>query len=163
MALTNGETKLKVLGPIERLRAKWQGRDLQGAVDHAGHVILEAGRSLGAIMSFESPLTSDRTVVVITAGDSKRLTAVANLFTEPGKAQFVRGDLVLFNGNQVNNYLIADQYYVGSLPLLMHLRWWMSKQPVIMLLLSLLAALLLATVLYRLLRNMALVRKQGGH
>ena len=163
MSLANGETKLKVLGPIERLRAKWQGRDLQGAVNHAGHVILEAGRSLGAIMSFESPLSSNRTVVVLTAGDSKRLTAVANLFTEPGKSQFVRGDLVLFNGDQVNNYLLGDQYNVGSLPLLMRMRWWLSRQPVVMLFLCLLASLLLATLLYRLLRNMALARKQGGH
>lgn len=163
MSLANGETKLKVLGPIERLRAKWQGRDLQGAVDHAGHVILEAGRSLGAIMSFESPLSSKRTVVVITAGDSKRLTAVTNLFTEAGKSQFVRGDLVLFNGDQVNNYMLGDQYNVGSLPLLMQMRWWLSKQPVVMLLLSLIAALLLATVLYRVVRSMALARKMGGH
>ena len=162
MSLANGETKLKVIGPIERLRAKWQGRDLEGATEHAGHVILEAGRSLGAIMSFESPLSSKRTVVVITAGDSKRLTAVANLFTEPGKSQFVRGDLVLFNGNQVNNYLMGGQYRVGSLPLLMKLRWWLSRQPVIMLILSLIAALLLATVLYRVLRRMALLRKYGG-
>lgn len=162
MSLANGETKLKVLGPIERLRAKWQGRDLQGAVDHAGHVILEAGRSLGAIMSFESPLSSKRTVVVITAGDSKRLTAVTNLFTEAGKSQFVRGDLVLFNGDQVNNYILGEQYNVGSLPLLMRMRWWLSQQPVVMLLLSLFAALLLATVLYRVMRSMALARKQGG-
>jgi cellulose synthase (UDP-forming) len=163
MSLVNGETKLKVVGPIERLRAKWQGRDIQGAVNHAGHVILEAGRSLGAIMSFESPLSSNRTVVLLTAGDSKRLTAVASLFTEPGKSQFVRGDLVLFNGDQVNNYLLGNQYNVGSLPILMHLRWWLSRQPVIMLLLCLVASLLLATLLYRLLRNMALVRKQSGH
>ncbi|MES2884725.1 MAG: UDP-forming cellulose synthase catalytic subunit [Pseudomonadota bacterium] len=163
MSITNGETKLKVLGPIERLRAKWQGRDLQGAVDHAGHVILEAGRSLGAIMSFESPLSSKRTVVVITAGDSKRLTAVTNLFTEPGKSQFVRGDLVLFNGDQVNNYHLGNQYYVGSLPILMRFRWWLSQQPVVMLFLSLIAALLLAVVLYRMLRRMAMVRKQASH
>ncbi|MES2682862.1 MAG: UDP-forming cellulose synthase catalytic subunit [Pseudomonadota bacterium] len=163
MSISNGETKLKVLGPIERLRAKWQGRDLQGAVDHAGHVILEAGRSLGAIMSFESPLSSKRTVVVITAGDSKRLTAVTSLFTEAGKSQFVRGDLVLFNGDQVNNYHLGDQYHVGSLPILMRFRWWLSQQPVVMLFLSLLAALLLSIVLYRVLRRMAMLRKQGGH
>lgn len=163
LSLANGQTKLKVLGPIERLRAKWQGRDLQAAADHAGHVILEAGHSLGAIMSFESPLSSDRTVVVLTAGDSKRLNAVANLLTEPGKAQFVRGDLVLFNGDQVNNYLLSNQYYVGSLPIMLRIRWWMSRQPVVMLFLTLLSALLLATILYRVLRRKAMGRKQGAH
>ncbi|MDP3859609.1 MAG: UDP-forming cellulose synthase catalytic subunit [Stagnimonas sp.] len=162
MALVGGTTRLNVIGPIERARARWQGRDLGGAVDHAGRVILEAGRSLGAIMSFESPLSSKRTVVVMTAGDSKRLTEVTNLFTEPGKAQFVRGDLVLFNGGQINNYQLGSQYYVGSLPLLTKLRWIFSQQPLVLILLCALAALLLATVLYRVLRRMALVRKTGG-
>ena len=162
MALVGGTTRLNLIGPIERARARWQGRDLGGAVDHAGRVILEAGRSLGAIMSFESPLSSKRTVVVMTAGDSKRLTEVTNLFTEPGKAQFVRGDLVLFNGGQINNYQLGGQYYVGSLPLLTKLRWIFSQQPLVLILLCALAALLLATVLYRVLRRMALVRKTGG-
>lgn len=163
MAVANGAIRLNVLGPVERIRARWQGRDLGGAIDHAGRAILDAGRSLGAIMSFESPLSSKRTVVVITAGDGKRLTEVANLFTEAGKSQFVRGDLVLFNGDQVNNYLLGGQYNVGHLPLLTQLRWSFSRQPALLVLLGLMAALLLAVVLYRYLRRMALARKSGGH
>ena len=163
VSVADGAVSLNVLGPIERLRARWEGRDLGGAIDHAGRVVLEAGRSLGLIMSFESPLSSKRTVVVMTAGTPKRLTEVANLFTDAGKAQFVRGDLVLFNGDQVNNYLLGPQYNVGSLPLLTHLRWWASRQPLVLVMLCLLAALLLATVLYRSLRRMAMRRKQVGH
>ena len=162
MALTGGNARLNVLGPVERARARWQGRDLTGAVDHAGRVILEAGRSLGVIMSFESPLASKRTAVVLTAADSKRLTEMTNLFTEPGKAQFVRGDLVLFNGDQINNYLLGGQYNVGHLPLLTKLRWSFARQPMFLVLLCALAALLLATVMYRVLRRMALIRKEGG-
>ncbi len=162
MSVVNGATSLKVIGPVERMRAKWQGRDIDAAMDHAGRVVLEAGRSLGAIMSFESPLSSDRTVVMFTAGDAKRLTEVANLYTESGKSQFVRGDLVLFNGDQINNYLLGNQYHVGKLPLLMGLRWWFSRQPVILILLCLLAAFALAIVLYRVLRGMATARKQGA-
>jgi cellulose synthase (UDP-forming) len=163
VAIADGAISLNVLGPIERLRARWEGRDLTGAIDHAGRVVLEAGRSLGLIMSFESPLSSKRTVVVMTAGTPKRLTEVANLFTDPGKAQFVRGDLVLFNGDQVNNYLLGEQYNVGSLPLFTQLRWWFSRQPLVLVALCLLAALLLSTVLYRSLRRMAMRRKQAAH
>lgn len=162
MAIVNGVTRLNVLGPVERVRARWEGRDLAAAADHAGRVVVEAGRSLGAIMSLESPLASERTVVVMTAGDSRRLAEVASLFTEPGKAQFVRGDLVLFNGDQINNYLLGSQYNVGSLPLLTGLRWSFSRQPVLLVLMCALAALLLATVLYRVLRRMALIRKEGS-
>ena len=162
LSVTNGATNLKVIGPIERLHAKWQGRDIDSALSHAGHVILEAGRSLGAVMSFESPLSSNRTVVMFTAGDAKRLTEVANLYTETGKSQFVRGDLVLFNGDQINNYLLGDQFHVGHLPILMKLRFWFSRQPLILVLLCLIAAFVLASLLYRVLRGMALARKQGS-
>ena len=52
--------------------------------------------------------------------------------------------------------------HVGKLPLLMGLRWWFSRQPVILILLCLLAAFALAIVLYRVLRGMATARKQGA-
>ena len=161
MSLAGGQTKLRVLGSVERIRAKWDGRDLQGAVDHAGEVILRAGRSLGAIMSFESPLKSKRTVVLFTAGDSRRLTEIASMITEAGKSQFVRGDLVLVNGDQLNNYLIGDQYTLGHLPPVMAIRWWFSRQPVLLIFMCVLAALLVAVVLYRLLRQKAMARKQN--
>lgn len=162
MAIAGGQTQLRVIGPIERLRAKWEGRDLDGAAAHAGRVILEAGKSLGAIMSFESPLSSKRTVVVLTAGDSKRLKDVAELLSAPGKTQFIRGDLVLLNGDELNHYVLAQQYSVGRLPFLMALRWWFSKQPFILVVVALIAALLIATVMFRLLRRMALARKAGS-
>jgi cellulose synthase (UDP-forming) len=45
---------------------------------------------------------------------------------------------------------------------MMRLRWWFSQQPVVLLLLSVLVGLILAVVLYRLMRRMALARKQGS-
>jgi len=161
MSMAGGEVTLRTLGPFQRLRAKWQGQNLKATADHAGRVIMNAGDSLGAIMSFESPLSSSRTAVVVTAANEKKLTAVTGLISDPGKAQFIRGDLVLFNGEQVSNYQIGDQYYLGSLPLTTQLRWWFSRQPLIMLLVSLFLSLLLATMLFRVMRKMAFSRKQG--
>ena len=161
MTIASGQSKLRVVGPTERLRAKWEGRDVAGAAEHAGQVILKAGKSLGAIMSFESPIKSGRTVVVLTAGDDERLAQVAEMFSTPGKAQFIRGDLVLLNGDELNHYNLGGQYTTGRLPFLMALRWWFSKQPFILVVLCVVAALLIATVVYRLLRRMALARKAG--
>ena len=161
MTIVDGATRLRVIGPIERLRARWQGRDVEAAQKHAGKVILEAGRSLGAIMSFESPLSSGHTAVVLTAGDAARLTDVANLFTESGKSQFVRGDLVLLNGDELNHYFMGTQYAVGHLPVWIGLRWWFSRQPLSLVFVSLIVALLLAVILYRVLRNRAIARKDG--
>lgn len=161
LTITQGGTRLNLVGPVERLRARWENRDLAGAEAHAGKVVLEAGRSLGALMSFESPIASGRTVVFVTAGDSRRLKDVAAMLSDPGKSQFVRGDLVLLNGDEVNHYILGPRYSVGRLPFLMGLRWWFSQQPIFLVLFALFSALLIATVLYRVLRQMALVRKEG--
>ncbi len=161
MTVARGETRLRVIGPVERLRARWEGRDVEGAINHAGRVILEAGRSLGGVMSFESPLSSGRTVVVLTAGDSDRLLDVARMFTDYGKVPFVQGDLVLLNGDEVNHYSLENQYAVGRLPFLLGLRWWLSQQPLILVIFVVVIALLLAAILFRLLRRMAAARKDG--
>ena len=163
MSLSGGTTKLRVIGPVERLRARWEGRDVDAAVDHAGKVILQAGRSLAAMMSFESPVSSGHTVVVLTAGDGERLAELAGILIDPGKTQFLRGDLVLLNGDEINHYVMGSQYAVGHLPFFMALRWWFAQQPVVLTFLAVLVALLVALVLFRTLRRMAVTRKSAGH
>ena len=164
MTVSGGVTRLRVIGPVERLRARWESRDIEAASEHAGRVILQAGRSLAAMMSFESPMSSGRSVVVITAGDGDRLAELAAVLTDPGKTQFLRGDLVLLNGDEINHYVMGSQYAVGHLPFLLGLRYWFAQQPVVLAFTALFAALLVALVLYRTLRRMAVTRKNpGGH
>lgn len=162
MTFTGGVTRLRVIGPVERLRARWEGRDVDAAIGHAGNVILQAGQSLAAMMSFQSPMDSDRTVVVLTAGDGERLAKMAGMLADTGKTQFVRGDLVLLNDDEINHYVMGSQYTVGHLPFFTALRWWFAQQPVVLAFVALLAALLVAVVMYRTLRRMAVVRKSGG-
>jgi cellulose synthase (UDP-forming) len=161
MTVISGLTQLRVIGPVERLRAKWENRDIDAAREHAGRIIQQAGSSLGAVMSFESPLSSKRTVVLITAGDGARLTDVAEMLTDTSKSQFISGDLVLLNGTELNHYSMGEQYSVGSLPFLLGIRWWLSHQPLFFLLMTLGVVLLLALVIYHQLRRMAIARKEG--
>jgi cellulose synthase (UDP-forming) len=162
MTFSGGVTRLRVIGPVERLRARWEGRDIDAAMDHAGNVILQAGHTLAAMMSFESPLSSGHTVVVLTAGDGDRLADLASILSDSGKTQFLRGDLVLLNGDEINHYVMGSQYAVGHLPFFTALRWWFAQQPVILAFVALFAALLVAVVMFRTLRRMAVVRKGGG-
>jgi len=161
LTTVNGVTRLSVIGPVERLRARWSGRDVDASLKHAGQVIEQAGHSLAALMSFESPLDSGKTVVFMTAGDGQRLVALANALTDSGKTQFVRGDMVLLNGDEVNAYTMGGQYAVGKLPFILGLRWWLSNQPLLLVLFALLAAALISLVVYRMLRRMAQARKEG--
>jgi cellulose synthase (UDP-forming) len=161
LSLEHDGARLRVPGPVERLRATWEGRDVQGVQQHAGEVIAAADKTLGAIMSFESPLAGQHAVVAFAAYDDARVAALANLFVEPGKSQFVRGDLVLLNGNQLSHYQVGSQYPSGHLPLLTALRWRLSRQPLQLVLISFIVATLIALMLYRALRARAIARKNA--
>lgn len=157
----NGATRLQVVGAIERLRARFEGRDLEGARAHATRMVLEAGKGLGALMSFESPLARKRTVVVFSALDDARLLALTELLDAPEHRHFVGGDLTLLNTGKVSHYDLAPQYAVGRLPFLLGVRWWFARQPLVLTIIAVLLSALLALVLYRLMRNLARSRRGG--
>lgn len=161
LAIVDGATRLKTIGPLGRLLDLWYGTGKVDALDHAGRVVLEAGKELGAIMSFESPLASEKTAVVLTAGDSERFGDVANALLDAGDRQFIRGDLVLLNGDEINHYRLNEQFTVGSLPLWTWLRYTMSQQPWWLLIVVLLVALIIAVAAYTVLRRMASARHAG--
>ena len=161
MTFTASDMRINVIGPIERLRARWESRDLSGAQRHAGNMVLGASDDLGAIMGLRSPLNRGRSVVVIAASTSNGLGQMADVLSDPGRNQFVQDELVLVSGDVVNHYDLGSRYSMGRLPLVLGLRWWLSHQPVVLVLIGLLASLLIALVLYRVLRRMAIARKEG--
>lgn len=157
----NGGTQLQVIGAVERLRARFEGRDLEGARAHATRMILEAGKSLGSLMSFESPLSSKRTVVVFSALDDSRLLDLSDVLDDPERRHFIGGDLTLLNSKKVSHYDLAPQYAVGKLPFFLGIRWWFAKQPLVLSIIAIVLSALLALVLYRLMRNLAQSRRGG--
>lgn len=161
LSLVGGTARLRVIGPFERLLGRWRGYDLSAAIDHAGQVLLEAGDALGAMMSFESPVSGGKAVVVLTAGNSERLRHVADLLLDAGDRQFLQGDLVLLNGSEINHYRLGHQFKIGRLPFFMALKHWFSTKPLGLLLLMLVIALIVAAALYRALRRMAIARHEG--
>lgn len=163
LPVTTGEggTQLQVIGAVERLRARFEGRDLEGARAHATRMILEAGKGLGSLMSFESPLSAKRTVVVFSALDDAKLLDLSAVLDDPSRRHFVGGDLTLLNTDKVTHYDLAPQYSVGKLPFLLGLRWWFAKQPLILSVIAILLSAFIALVLYRLMRNLATQRRGG--
>ncbi|TDU30910.1 cellulose synthase subunit [Panacagrimonas perspica] len=161
MTNKDGGLQLQVVGAVERLRARFEGRDLEGARAHATRMILEAGKALGSLMSFESPLSSKRTVVVFAALDEARLLELSQMLDDPARRHFIGGDLTLLNTTKVSHYELAPQYSVGRLPFFLGIRWWFAKQPLILSIVAVLLSAFLALVLYRLMRNLAQSRRGG--
>jgi cellulose synthase (UDP-forming) len=161
VTLADGATQVKLVGPVEAIRARFEGRDLKGAQEHATRMITEADKSLGTIMSLESPLSSKRTAVLFAALDDARMVELSRLLGDPARRQFIGGDLTLLNAEKVSHYDIASQYAVGKLPTFLGIRWWFARQPLFLSVIAILLSAIIALVLYRLMRNLARSRRDG--
>ena len=120
-----------------------------------GRVELKAAGDLGALISFESPLRRDRTVVAVTGATPTGLHAALAALADSGIAAGIRGDVTFVRGRNVSSYEVASSYYVGDLG------WWqviwfhLSRHPVLLVGIALLASVLAALLLYRTLRRRA--------
>ncbi|MAA73682.1 MAG: cellulose synthase catalytic subunit (UDP-forming) [Salinisphaeraceae bacterium] len=158
LSLESGQVSLRTLGWIDRVTSLIANRDIEAAQQHAGRVITESSGDLGAIVGFESPLSSDRDVVAVFARDESRLPELADLLQNPSRSQFVQGDVTLVSEGAVNYYRLGDIHYRGSLPLTTRIHWWFSQQPLLLLVLALGIVLVLAIVVYRALRSASRAR-----
>ncbi|MEL6285446.1 MAG: UDP-forming cellulose synthase catalytic subunit [Pseudomonadota bacterium] len=79
------------------------------------------------LFAFESPLTPKRTVTVLSAGDPGGLVGIAEAVTiGPDIADF-QNDFAVVSGGEVSSWSVADSYTVGRLPLLVAVRWQLSR------------------------------------
>ena len=153
--LDKGTHTLRLPGPFERLLSRWQDRDLDDAMHRAGDLISKGDGGLGALVAFESPMKHGRSVVALTGDNPKQIADLVTSMTNPESTQFFKGDLVLQSGKRIEGFQVGSTYYVGSLPLWTSLLWMLSKQPLVLILLVAVAALLVAMAVFRYLRKLA--------
>jgi hypothetical protein len=156
--LNNGSHTLKLPGPFERLRSRWENRDLDDAMHRAGDLITKGDGGLGALVAFESPLKAGRAVVVFTGDNAEQIETLATSMANPKMLPSFHGDLVMQSGKRIEGFQTGPTYFSGSLPWWTALRWYLSRQPLILILLIGAAALLVAVMAFRYLRKLASVR-----
>ncbi len=156
--LNNGSHTLKLPGPFERLRSRWENRDLEDAMHRAGDLITKGDGGLGALVAFESPLKAGRAVVVFTGDNPDQIETLATSMANPKMLPSFHGDLVMQSGKRIEGFQTGPTYFTGSLPWWTALRWYLSKQPLILIVLIGAAALLVAVMAFRYLRKLASVR-----
>ncbi|WP_233161569.1 MULTISPECIES: cellulose biosynthesis cyclic di-GMP-binding regulatory protein BcsB [unclassified Achromobacter] len=109
------------------------------------------------VAGFESPLAEKRSVVLLASNKPEGLDeAVAALQGGEGYDKAIQGSLSVIRGKHVDA-LVGDQtYYVGELPLLTRIDWWISSvlpgYTLLKLLVTLLAWLVVILVVVRILR-----------
>jgi cellulose synthase (UDP-forming) len=156
--LNNGTHTLKLPGPFERLRSRWENRDLEDAMHRAGDLITKGDGGLGALVAFESPLKAGRAVVVFTGDNPEQIETLVTSMGNPKMLPSFHGDLVMQSGKRIEGFQTGPTYFTGSLPWWTALRWYLSRQPLILIVLIGAAALLVAVMAFRYLRKLASVR-----
>lgn len=151
--LEKGTHTLRLPGPFERLISRWEDIDLEDAMHRAGDLITKGDGGLGALVAFESPLKSGRSVVAFTGDNDEQIGALAVSMADPKISPHFQGDLVLQSGKRIEGFQMGPTYYVGSLPWLTALRWHLSRQPLLMIVFIALAALMVAAIAFRYLRK----------
>jgi len=134
---------------------EWFTGAVERTLPRDGWATLKAQGPLGALIGFESPLASGRSVVVINGTEASALPATVNALLDSSKAFHVHGDLTLVRGETVEAFRIGDVYHVG------HLSWWrwlwfqLHNHPLVLALLGLLVGVIVALLLYGVLRSIA--------
>ncbi|WP_300728710.1 cellulose biosynthesis cyclic di-GMP-binding regulatory protein BcsB [Pseudomonas sp.] len=108
------------------------------------------------LTGFESPLKSGRSVVVIAGGGPEGLVDATNaLIGGEDYTQSIQGSLVVVRGKAIEPLVADEDYYVGSLGTIKYLQWFMSRNVMLVLILTGLGVVLLSGLAYLALRARA--------
>jgi hypothetical protein len=114
--------------------------------------------SLGALVAFESPLSSDRSVVAFIATDDGAARALIDALEGADQVRRIGGDLAIVRGGVVQSYQGESVYYVGSLPSWRWLLFHLSRRPLLLAVVTLGVAILLALWIHGWLQRRAATR-----
>ena len=151
--LEKGNHSLRLPGTFERLLFRWENIDFKDAMQRAGDLISKGNGEIGALVAFESPLKSGRSVVVFTGDNDAQINELAVSMADAKISPNFKGDMVLQSGKRLEGFQMGPSYYVGSLPIITSLLWHLFRQPLWLIPLIVVAALLVAAVVFRFLRR----------
>ena len=159
LVLGESDRRLIDFGPVPRFAVDPLRFNAKRTAE--SEVTVTGNGSIGALLGFESPITSGRSVVALIGSDAAGVSAVADALDDPGRVSSIHGDLVLVRGDEVRSYESGQVYYVGTLP------WWtrawfhLSRYPLLLTVAALVVALTFAVWISALLQRRA-ARRLGG-
>ena len=143
----------------------WFGSGLRAGERDARIDMAVASDSTDAVFAgFESPITSGRSVVMVSSNRPDGLFDAVNALITPDAdpQNQVRGSLAVVRGAKVDSLVDQTTYHVGRLPPVMGLQWYLSQNPLTLGLFVLAGIGLLACLAYLALRSVARRRLDGN-
>ncbi|MGV8916709.1 MAG: cellulose biosynthesis cyclic di-GMP-binding regulatory protein BcsB [Pseudomonas sp.] len=155
-ASTEGNRHLFDLGDLALHIHNWFRPDPQATLRKTRTALNYSGTSSTFLASFESPLASGRSVVVIASGQPNGLTeATTAMIGGDEYEDSIQGSLAVVQGKQITTLNAEQTYFVGELRPLKQLQWWLSQHLGWMLFGAVLGFLLLTGLLFLGLRAQA--------
>ena len=114
--------------------------------------------STAALVGSESPLRRGRSMVAVLASAPQALEGLVGSLRDSEQAPLIQGDLAIVSGNRVPSYRVGDTYTTGRLPIWLYPSWLLRDNPLAVLAVLLLGALLVTLVFYWALRRRAVYR-----
>jgi len=158
-AALQGETKSFQLADVAHRLMRWWGfEDEAGVQTRRNQVAFSSSSTDAFIAGFESPLKSGRSVVLLASNQPAGLSQVVDALLDADALTHVQGSTTVIRGKQVDSLLAEKNYYVGQLGPMLYAQWFLSRNPLLLILLGVSAAVLVAIVMYLSLRARARAR-----
>lgn len=158
----DGTTKNFALSDlVYRLFNWWDSSHQEDKLPARNAVVFRSNSEDAVIVGFESPLQKGRSVVMLASNHAGGVSQAVQALLDPERVIDIQGSAAVVRGSQVTSLLADKSYYVGSLPPLTYVQWFLAHNPLVLVALGILAALLLALVMYMALRARARKRLEG--
>ncbi|SDM07630.1 cellulose synthase subunit [Oryzisolibacter propanilivorax] len=118
-------------------------------------IVYTSASSDAVYAGFESPLKSGRSVVLLISNQASGLQQGVDALLDPDLLKRIQGSTAVIRGKQVDSLVAEQSYYVGQLGPVARVQWWLSRHPLVMVLLGVLAAAVVGFMLYIALRARA--------
>ena len=82
------------------------------------------------IMGFESPLNKGSSVVALHSDDPTDMQSLFDAWFDPDLISKIQGSVVLLRQGDVKSLANSHNYYVGKLPIMTWLRWYLPGHPI---------------------------------
>lgn len=107
---------------------------------------------MAAIIGFQSPYNDQRSVIALMADSPRGNELLTNALNDSGKRAAMFGSVAVIRESGVNSLRVGDIYYVGHLPWFERIWFALSSHPILLAILAAVSIVLLAWVLWRMLR-----------
>lgn len=127
----------------------------------ASGVEVRADGALAAFLSFESPRSRGRTVVALLGTSPEAANALVAALDDNSKVPLILGQLSVIRDGAVQSFAAENLYYVGSLPWSQWLWFHFSHRALLLIILSLAAAIGVGLLIYGTLQRRVSARLEG--